>query len=292
MLTDTLSAVRQFYAEEMRAVADLQSPAVIHALATVPREEFFGPGPWTVAATASARSALPQYQTADADPRHLYHNVQVAIDPARHLFSAPPSILAGCLEMLALVPGERLLHIGCGVGYGTALAAVTLGRASDVVAMEILEDVAALARANLRAFPWVSVVVRDAGTRLEGRFDAILVSAGFTHPLAVWLDSLNDGGRLVVPITPGSFGAPTGAGALLCVTRDGTDFRARPAVAMTAAPSPTGRDDALSHEIRDALFTGQWRGIKRVRRDPHVRTVSCCVHGHEVCLSCAEAIGA
>jgi protein-L-isoaspartate(D-aspartate) O-methyltransferase len=288
-LTDTLSAVRTSYAEEIRAVAAVESTAIVHALATVPREAFFDPGPWTIGATASPRSTLAQFQTEDADPRHLYHNVQVGIDPARRLFSGLPSIVAGSLDLLALEPGERLLHIGCGVGYGTALAAVVLGHTSDIVALEILDDIAARARANLRAFHWVSVIAQDASARIEGSFDAILVSAGFTHPLPAWLEALKDGGRLVMPLTAGPPGALLGSGALLSVRRDDNSFPAQPGMPVTISSSPTGRDDALAPDIREALFSHQWRGITCVRRDRHVRTISCCVHGQDVCVSCAKA---
>ncbi len=43
-----LKLSRQFYAEELRAVADLQSEALVRAFAKVPREKFLGPGPWQV----------------------------------------------------------------------------------------------------------------------------------------------------------------------------------------------------------------------------------------------------
>ena len=41
---------RRFYAEEIEAVARLRSAAVVDALASVPRERFLRPGPWTVLA--------------------------------------------------------------------------------------------------------------------------------------------------------------------------------------------------------------------------------------------------
>ncbi len=45
---DALNLVRQFYAEELRAVANLQSEALVKAFAKVPREHFLGPGPWQI----------------------------------------------------------------------------------------------------------------------------------------------------------------------------------------------------------------------------------------------------
>ena len=47
-MTASVYAIRQFYAEELLAVCNLQSAALVRALATVPRERFLGPGPWRI----------------------------------------------------------------------------------------------------------------------------------------------------------------------------------------------------------------------------------------------------
>ena len=44
---------RRFYAEELEAVCKLRSPALVDAFATVPREQFLRPGPWTVLADSA-----------------------------------------------------------------------------------------------------------------------------------------------------------------------------------------------------------------------------------------------
>ncbi len=43
-----LDAIRHYYAEELRAVANLQSETLVRAFAKIPREHFLGPGPWQV----------------------------------------------------------------------------------------------------------------------------------------------------------------------------------------------------------------------------------------------------
>ena len=64
----SIEEARQHYAEELRFTAKLGSRVVIDAFATVPREHFFGPGPWRVLSPM----ALGEYwSTEDADPRHL-----------------------------------------------------------------------------------------------------------------------------------------------------------------------------------------------------------------------------
>ena len=45
-MTD-LASQRRFYAEDIQMLASLQTPALVDALATVPREKFLPPGPWS-----------------------------------------------------------------------------------------------------------------------------------------------------------------------------------------------------------------------------------------------------
>jgi protein-L-isoaspartate(D-aspartate) O-methyltransferase len=82
-------------------------------------------------------SGTPGYtSTPDADPAHLYHDVVVAIDAPRQLNNGQPSFLAFCLDSLDLKAGERVVHIGCGVGYYTAIIAEVIGPKGHVLAQE------------------------------------------------------------------------------------------------------------------------------------------------------------
>src|SRR5262245_59776950 len=130
-----LAAQRQFFAEEIEVISNLQMRLLVEALATIPREDFLPPGPWIIRSEADFLG--PPRRTADADPRRVYHNVSIAIDPDRQLFNGAPSLLANCIERLALRPGERVLHIGCGPGYYTALMAQCVGKTGRVVALEV-----------------------------------------------------------------------------------------------------------------------------------------------------------
>jgi len=155
-----LETLRQLYAEELRAVANLRSPSLVQAFATVPREHFLGPGPWQIVAPAPP-SQVAYRTTEDADPRHLFHNVLVAIDTTRRLNIGQPSSLAFWLDALALRSGDRVVHIGCGVGYYTAIMAEVVGPHGQVTAFELDPELAARARANLRSWPHVDVIAGD-----------------------------------------------------------------------------------------------------------------------------------
>src|SRR5258706_14118876 len=125
--------VRRYFAEEIRVVANLQTPGLVNALATVPREHFLGPGPWQIpiidacAASLGAVGPPKSRTTEDADPRRLYHNVSIAIDPSRNLNNGQPGSLASWIDQLELQAGNHAVHIGCGVGYYTALIASVVG---------------------------------------------------------------------------------------------------------------------------------------------------------------------
>jgi protein-L-isoaspartate(D-aspartate) O-methyltransferase len=207
-MTIDLALRRQIFAEDLQVVCNLSTPALVDALASVPREAFLGPGPWLVMGEGDIGGG-PR-RTPDSDPRHVYHNLSIAIDPARQLFNGAPGVVSVSIDALALRPGARVLHVGAGWGYYTALIARCVGPTGRVLAFEVDEALAAQARSNLNA--WHQVELRcDDASRLPGEtFDAILFNAGVTHPHDAWLDALAPGGRMVLPLTA-SFGpVPTG----------------------------------------------------------------------------------
>ena len=285
---------RRFYAEELEAVCKLRSPRLVEALATVPREAFLHPGPWTVLTevdflTGGSRTAL----TADADPARVNHNIAVAIDPARQLFNGQPGTLAVWIDALELAPGARVLHVGCGLGYYAGVMAHCAGSAARLLAIEADEALASTAARNLSSMPWVEVRHGDA-TDLGGEtFDAILVNAGVTHPLDAWLDALAPGGRMVVPITAtmppmGNIGK----GLVFVMTKNADGEIAARVLTVVAVFSAVGiRDDNLNPYLGKALLGGpaQWGSVSRLRRDQHQASSSCWLHTARYCLAMGEA---
>jgi protein-L-isoaspartate(D-aspartate) O-methyltransferase len=286
-----LAAQRRFFAEEVQVCSNIRSAALVEALATVPREQFLPAGPWTVRGEADF-AAAPR-QTPDADPRHVYHNVAIALDPASQLFNGAPGLLAMAIDALDLRVGGRVLHIGAGTGYFTALMAHCVGRSGRVVAVEIDPGLADRAAASLSAMPWVEVHRGDASEPMTETFDAILVNAGVTHPLEGWLDCLSPVGRLVLPLTatmPAM--TPIGKGLLLLVARtpDSSSFDVR-LLTFIAIYSAIGlRDEAINTRIGQALARSPFPRIRRLRRDAHEPSAACWLHCDAFCLGSDQGL--
>jgi protein-L-isoaspartate(D-aspartate) O-methyltransferase len=277
-----LDLSRQYYAEELRAVADLQSESLVRAFTKVPREHFLGPGPWRVFSPGSESD----WSTKDADPRHLYHNLLVVIDAERHLNNGYPSFLAFLIDELQLRPGEHVVHIGCGTGYYTAIMAEVVGSKGHVTGIEIDSGLAGQARSNLSYLSHVEVINGDGGEKDSGPCDAILVNAGATHPRSVWLDSLRLDGRLIVPLTVTDNDTDRGGeGRILKVTRQPGGFTASFISGVRIFPCIGGRDTDLNQRLKEVFERGDWKSVQSLRQDRHESSDACWFHGETFCLS-------
>jgi protein-L-isoaspartate(D-aspartate) O-methyltransferase len=276
-----LKLSRHCYAEELRAVADLQSESLVRAFAKVPREHFLGPGPWRVFSPGSETD----WRTKDADPRHLYHNLLVVIDAERHLNNGYPSFLAFLIDKLQLQLGEHIVHIGCGTGYYTAIMAEVVGSKGQVTGIEIDSGLARRARSNLSYLPRVKVINGDGGEKDPGPSDAVLVNAGATHPRSIWLDSLRSGGRLLIPLTVTDDTDHGGEGRILKVTRQPEGFAASFISGVRIFSCVGGRDTELNQRLKEAFERDDWKSVQSLRRDPHDEQESCWLHGEQFCLS-------
>ena len=121
-----------------------------------------------------------------------------------HQVTTQPSLSALMIEALGLTDGDRVLEIGTGYGYQTALLARLSAR---VVSVELWPGIAAQARRNLRAQDVRNAtVVTGDGTRgypALAPYDAVLVSAAFPQVPAPLAEQVRPGGRLVQPVGPG-----------------------------------------------------------------------------------------
>ena len=134
-----------------------------------------------------------------------------------------PFIQARYLEVLRLTGQERVLEIGTGSGYQTALLALL---AAQVFSVERVRTLAERARAALRSagIANASLLVGDGtlGWSAYAPYDAILVAAGGPEVPAPLVEQLAPGGRILIPL--GSRGAQQ----LTLVERHGATLRHTP----------------------------------------------------------------
>lgn len=282
----TVAQFRQFYAEEIRALTGA-SKELIGAFSRIPRERFLGLPPWYIAPTFSLYATT--YRAVD-DPRELYHDVLIGLKRSKYLNNGQPSLLARLIDALELRPGKRVLHVGCGTGYFTAIMAEMVGDSGSVLAVEIEHDLAMKAAGNLGStHPWVKVLHEDganlvAGPRGLGKLDAVLVNAAVTHPLPAWLQSLAPGGIMVLPLAVAKNPAAGDAFALR-IQRQGDQFHAHPLSLLSLYASPSLRSELLLDQLNRAFATHSILQVKSVRVDAHEQDESCLAHSNGFCLS-------
>jgi protein-L-isoaspartate(D-aspartate) O-methyltransferase len=154
----------------------VHDPAVLAAMARVPREAF-----------------VPQPLQARA-----YDDGPLPIGLGQTI--SQPAMVAIMTQLLELRPDQRVLEVGTGSGYQTALLA-ELSR--EVYTVEVRSDLAARARAVLEELGYENIHFR-VGDGFSGwdddRFDAIVLTAAPERLPRRLIDQLADGGRLVAPV--------------------------------------------------------------------------------------------
>ena len=151
---------------------------VLDALAKVPREHFV---PADLAARAYDNRPLP-----------IGHGQTIS----------QPLIVAVMSHLLHLQPEARVLEVGTGSGYQTAILAEL---AKEVVTIEVVEDLAAGAAIKLRELGYRNIEYRvgdgGAGCPERAPFDGIMVTAAAARTIPQPLiDQLAPDGRLVIPL--------------------------------------------------------------------------------------------
>ncbi len=160
--------------------AGVRDPRLLEAIATVPRAEFVPPD-------------LAAY---------AYEDTPLAIPHGQ--VTTQPSLVARMVEALGLTSSDRVLEVGTGLGWQTALLARLAG---EVWSVERWDEIARTAREHLarHGVGNATVVLGDGSNGLveHAPYDAILVAAAFPRVPAPLAEQLAEGGRLVQPIGPG-----------------------------------------------------------------------------------------
>lgn len=119
-----------------------------------------------------------------------------------------PLVVAFLIELLNPQPGEKILDIGSGSGWTSALLAEIVGETGKVIAVEIVPELKEFGEKNVSKYNFVEKGIVEficadgsKGYSKEAPFDGILASASVQTEIPQnWKDQLKIGGRIVTPI--------------------------------------------------------------------------------------------
>jgi protein-L-isoaspartate(D-aspartate) O-methyltransferase len=175
-MTD-FAAARQAMVRKQLAGRGIHDPAVLRAMAAVPRERF-----------------VPEREAP-----HAYDDSALPIGELQTI--SQPYIVALMLEAIMPTATDRVLEIGTGSAYATAVLAEVV---AEVYTVERLPVLAAAARARLAELGYRNVHVREGDGTLgwpeHAPYEGIVVTAGGPDIPAPLLAQLEVGGHLVVPV--------------------------------------------------------------------------------------------
>ena len=173
-----MEAERKAMVERQLRAGGIADERVLDAMGAVPREEFV---PEKLRSHAYADGALP-----------IGHGQTIS----------QPWVVAAIAAALELRGGERVLDVGGGAGYSTAIAVELVRPGGLVRSYELVEELAARAAATLARLGYAEADVRagDGGSSTGEQWDAIAVHAAAPEVPTSLVASLKPGGRLVLPL--------------------------------------------------------------------------------------------
>jgi protein-L-isoaspartate(D-aspartate) O-methyltransferase len=175
-MLDLIASRQQMVESQLRA-RGISDPRVLEAMLKVPRHEF-----------------VPETLYDEA-----YEDHPVPIGDGQTI--SQPFVVALMLESLQVSPKDKVLEVGTGSGYATALLAEL---AAQVFSIERHPALADRARAVLKVLDYsnVRVVTGDGSLGLphNAPFDAILVSAATLNVPGTLISQLREGGRMIIPV--------------------------------------------------------------------------------------------
>lgn len=186
MTPKTAQSLRQNMVDCQIRTTDVTNIDVLDAFLSVPREAF-----------------VPDHK---AELAYMDENIEItdkSADFPRYIVS--PSPLAKLVQLCSVKPGDVVLNVGTGTGYGAAILARL---ASSVIALECDSALAEKARAALSGLGVDNAVIveglLEAGWSGEAPYDVILVNGSVDAVPNAIFEQLREGGRLVVVIGQGN----------------------------------------------------------------------------------------
>lgn len=176
---DEWNEARQTMVQRQLRLRGIEDERVLDAMSRIPREEFVAP----------------------IQKQHAYNDCALPIECSQTI--SQPYTVAFMCEAARLTGEENVLEIGTGSGYGAAVLSLL---AREVHTVERIPELAAQAQERFTRLGYSNIHVHTADGTLgvpdAGPFDAIIVTAGAASLPAPYIEQLNEGGRIIIPVGP------------------------------------------------------------------------------------------
>lgn len=148
----------------------------------------------------SAMRTVPRHLfIAESERQDAYFDGPISIGHGQTI--SQPYIVASMTETIAINHTSRVLEVGTGSGYQTAVLAEI---ARDVLSIEIIPELYEQATRLLGCLGYSNIrtMLGDghSGWPDEAPFDAVIVTAAASHVPSALIDQLSEGGRMVIPL--------------------------------------------------------------------------------------------
>jgi protein-L-isoaspartate(D-aspartate) O-methyltransferase len=155
-------------------------------------------------------SAFRKIKRADFLPEEIRNLAELneALPIGKGQTISQPLVVAFMLELLEPQKGEKILDVGYGSGWTSALLAEIVGKEGKVIALEVVPDLAEFGRKNIEKYSFVKNGIAEfvcadgsKGYEKEAPFDKILASATAAARIPdAWKRQLKVNGRIVAPV--------------------------------------------------------------------------------------------
>jgi len=169
--------------EKLKKDKVLKTPNIVNAFASIDRKDF----------------VLDQYK------QSAYEDIPLPIGYGQTI--SQPYTVAFMLELLKPRNGQKILDIGSGSGWQTALLARIVGEKGKVFAFEIIPELKEFGEKNINKYNFIKKGIvkffaktAENGFPEEAPFDGIIAAASTQKIPTVWKKQLSTGGRIVAPV--------------------------------------------------------------------------------------------